>query len=671
MNLLYFYNVLLDISVNINFTYSSDTLIQLGTRVLVDFNNKQKIGFVWNEVNKDDINYDITRIKPIIRQYNNILPPCMIDMVNFASQYYHYPIGQTIFTAISTILRKTEECNLNNTTKQIKPPKLNLATIAKYNKTIALNEEQLKSINLIKQNFGKYFVSVLYGITGSGKTEVYLELISEILLQDKQVLVLVPEINLTPQLLARFQVRFPDVNMCVLNSTITPKRRLIAHEHTYNDQNKIIIGTRLSVFTPFYSLGLIIVDEEHDSSFKQNDGLRYNARDLAVYKAKYHNVPIILGSATPSLESLYNFKTNKYSLCKLTSRGVTNASLPQIKIINTKQEQNIDGLTTSVKNAIANNLTKKELSLVYINRRGYAPMISCYDCGWVGVCKNCSMNLVFHATNNQLICHHCDFRIKLNKTCPKCNGKYLQALGHGTQKIENKLRTMFPLANILRIDRDTMSTKTAWDNLYTAIHNNEVDILVGTQMLAKGHDFHNLTLVVGLDLDLALYSHDFRSTEDLFTQLMQVSGRAGRGDKPGTVILQTKHPEHDIYNFLSKQDFFGFANHLFQQRKLLGLPPYTYYVLIRASSPLIKTTLDFLTQVHQVLYQYRSKEIIVLHPVPSALQKINNRERGQLLIRSNNRILLHDMLNKATPDIFKIKHNNTLHWSIDIDPLEL
>jgi primosomal protein N' (replication factor Y) len=698
----FYYDVVLEIALNKTFTYKSDAELDIGQRVLIEFINKKVVGFIWQQLSLSQIDYSIDKIKPILHEFNECLTNDVIEIVKFINKYYHYPIGQSLFAAIPSLFRKSQIINLDypktvclinkdhelfNKKISDKQKKLyellqhqnlnieydnnTISNIDITNNTIALNNQQQKVVDEISTKFNSYVPTLLYGITGSGKTEVYLELIRLVINNGKQVLVLVPEINLTPQLLDRFKRRFPNINMHILTSNINDKQRVIAYLEASKGLSHVIIGTRMAIFTTFKSLGLIIVDEEHDSSFKQNESLRYNARDLAVYRAKSYNIPIILGSATPSLESLYNYKIKKYLLFKLSSRGIIGAQLPKIKLIDLNVVKISDGLTNIVLDAVKARLNNHELSLIYINRRGYAPVISCYECGWISRCKNCSTNMVYHSNNKLLKCHHCGLGSKLPVACPKCNSKYLQAVGQGTQKIEEVLTEHFPEARILRIDQDTTNNKKAWDEVYNKVHNHQVDILVGTQMLTKGHDFHNLTLVVGLNLDSGLYSYDFRSTEFLFTQLMQVSGRAGRGTKNGEVLLQTYYPTHELYQFLLRHDFAGFANYLLKQRKLLRLPPYIFYVLLRASSAKIEYTMDFLQQVYIIMQQNKIDDIEVFQPVSSVMQRLKNRERGQILFSSANRNILHNFIDNVMPIIDKIKHKSDLLWHIDIDPIDM
>lgn len=659
-------NVVVDVPLNKMFSYTTDMEIAIGSRVLVEFHRKPRVAFVIEYTENSEV--DIAKLKPILQVFDEVLPHDTLDLIKFAAKYYVSPLGQTLFTAIPTNFKKPLDLKLTKRKSAIKeevilPPQ-----------KISLTVEQQQIIGAIKNKFNEYHSAILYGITGSGKTEVYLELIAEVIRQKRQALVLVPEINLTPQLLARFKRRFKDAVIHTLTSSSTVLTRVKGYLDASGGAADIIIGTRLSVFTPFKNLGIIIVDEEHDNSFKQNEGLRYHARDLAVYRAKYNNIPIVLGSATPSLETLYNYKLGRYSVYKLTARAVDSSNLPTIKIIDLNTNNESAGLSVPVINAINERLSKKEVSLVFINRRGYAPTVSCYDCGFVIACKNCSTNMVLHKDKyaNHLKCHHCGFiQTKIN-ICPKCNSQHLYPLGNGSQKIEEILANNFTTARVCRIDQDTMSSKKDWVELYNKIHNNEIDILVGTQMLAKGHDFHNITLVVGLNVDSSLFSYDFRATEVLFTQLTQVSGRAGRGDKSGEVLLQTKYPEHSVFQFLLKHDFIGFANHTLLERKIINLPPYSYYVMLRASGADINKTLDYINNIIKLANKSINIQDVLQYPVvPAILQKLKNRERVQALIQSNDRDKLHLYLRKLIEILEVNKPRFGITWNLDIDPIEV
>lgn len=658
-------SIALDVPLYQVFSYTHEVSLPVGSRVLVEFRNRQVIGFVWYS---PPVTSDAPlKLKPILKVLPETLPHQVIELAKFCAVYYHYPIGVTIFSIIPQVIRKNKAYNSKNISLVKKLTNKN----PENQQNIALNREQLEAVDSIIQTFNTFVPHLLYGVTGSGKTEVYLSLIEQMLDRKKQVLVLVPEINLTPQMLGRFATRFASDKMVVLTSNANANKRYQGYLAANNGDCQIVIGTRLSIFTPFDNLGLIIVDEEHDQSFKQNDTLRYQARDLAVWRAQKLNIPVVLGSATPSLETLYKYKTGHYKLHKLVTRAVTNATLPKIKIIDINKIENVDGFAPPVLKLINDRLNKNELSLIFINRRGYSPVISCHECGHVMNCRRCSTTLVYHSATKNLKCHHCGYTIGVPSSCIKCNSQYLQAIGDGTQKIEESLSRHFPKAKIGRIDQDTTSSKYAWDELYARINNNELDILVGTQMLAKGHDFHNLTLVVGLNIDYGLYSYDFRASELLFTQLTQISGRAGRGSKSGVVLLQTRYPDHELYQYLQNHDFAGFIDYLFKFRKQLMLPPYTHYALFRASGKSIVQVLDYLRAVASLMEKLAIANVFINEPVPSIMQRLKNKERGQILLQSNNRHELNLFFERLIPLLKAMKPKHSISFSIDIDPYDM
>lgn len=717
-------NIILDIPLRHGYSYLSEQELQRGTRVQVELRGRSQVGFVSNCMDSAEFNeYPLAKLKPIlsISADNLSIPNDVWELCNFAANYYHHPLGNSLFCAIPTLLRKTSEptANFNQTKfyqlinheaklrgskqlslftkfqhtailsyKQIqvilatKPDKLiahwlekqiihetPAPSAASVAQALTLNEEQQLVVTAIANNFNTFHVGLLYGITGSGKTEVFLHLIQKVLHQQQQVLVIVPEINLTPQLQSRFEQRFPAAKISLINSEIAEKARFNAWVAAKSGQSNIILGTRLSVFTPLHNIGLIIVDEEHDDSLKQNDGLRYHARDLAVWRAKQLNIPIVLASATPSLESLYNYKLGKYSLYKLTARAIQAAELPQIELINLQHYPvNHAGICQPALDKLHECLERKELALVFINRRGYAPVITCYECGWVSQCRNCSTNMVYHHEKRQLKCHHCAYQIPVPPICPTCHNQYLHTIGHGTQKLEEFLQQQFASAKIKRVDRDSTNRKSAWQEIYRQIAAQEIDILVGTQMLAKGHDFPRLTLVIGLNLDNALFSYDFRASEDMFNILTQVAGRAGRADKAGLVLLQTNYPDHPVYQLLQQHDFNGFINHTLHERQLNKLPPFCFYALIKLSSltesHLKQAMHDLFTQAKLLSHP----EVWLFAPVPAVMYKSHNRFRGQMLISSQQRNKLHDYLKKLENKLNELKGVSV---TIDVDPLEV
>lgn len=516
---------------------------------------------------------------------------------------------------------------------------------------------------------GQFGVHLIHGVTGSGKTELYLRLIDAVLARGLQALVLIPEIALTPQLEQHFRRRFPGRRFATLHSGLAEKDR--AENWLAAPDCDVLLGTRLSVFAPLPRLGLIVIDEEHDASFKQQDGLRYSARDVAIARGKQRGVPVVLGSATPSLESYAQATTGRYRLIELKQRAIRQARLPDIELVDLKHIPPENGLTRPTLQALTETLARGEQSLVFLNRRGYAPALYCPSCAWVSPCPRCSARLVLHRAKphsnqpHQLKCHHCGFETRIPPACPSCGNPDLKALGQGTQRLEETLAALLPAARIRRIDRDTMRPR-AWAELGAAVHGGEVDILVGTQMLAKGHDFPNMTLALILDTDGALYSPDFRATERLFAQLMQVAGRAGRADKPGRVLIQTAFPDHPLFRYLQRHDFAGYARALLAERRQLDLPPFTRQVLLRAEAPTMGAALSFLQRAAQLAPE--DAQVSVFSATPAPMARVANLERAQLLVQSASRRALRAFVRDWRPLLDAIKPRVT-RWSLDVDPL--
>jgi len=709
--------------------------IEIGQRVTVPFGKRQMTGVVMECATTTDL--DPKRIKQVTKVLLDSEPLSgnLIDLLQFCSDYYHYPIGQTVLAALPTRLRAGKAINLKpvlnfrlsakgaeldiesfpkrkvvqrRILNKLSDQPCNLAQLKALSASAAVQlkeliaggwveqfssdrgttakkagavkyldlrlnnshtltgEQQVAVDTVIKgSGFGCY---LLHGITGSGKTEVYVHLMRQILQKSGQVLLLVPEINLTPQLENYFLSRFPDATLVSLHSGLSEGERLHNWQQAQSGTAQIVLGTRLSVFAELPGLALIIVDEEHDSSFKQQDGLRYSARDVAIFRASQCNVPIVLGSATPSLESFHNAQIGRYTLLKLTGRALAAACLPEVRCINTSQSVMHHGISESLLHEIGLRIDRKEQSLLFINRRGYAPVLMCTGCGWMSGCKHCSGKMVLHLDDHRLRCHHCGYQIRLPQACPSCGNSDLHPVGSGTQRVESVLHERFPSARILRVDRDSTRTKRAWQNMRNKIYANEVDILVGTQMLAKGHDFPALTLVGVLNPDSALYSSDFRAPERLFAQLMQVAGRAGRADKPGEVLIQTEFPDHPLFRALKTHDFEGWASSQLAERKMAGFPPFVFQAMLRSEGKKE-------TEVYAYLNHARKAAIELQHPievlgvVPAALPRRANHVRAQLLIQADSRKALQQFLRAWHPmlDALPAKH---LRCSLDIDPLE-
>ncbi|RDH82556.1 MAG: primosomal protein N' [endosymbiont of Galathealinum brachiosum] len=530
-----------------------------------------------------------------------------------------------------------------------------------------LNSEQENAAREVIGVLNSYQTFLLQGITGSGKTEVYLEIIEHALAQNLQVLVLVPEISLTPQLTQRFTKRLNTI-IASLHSGLNDTQRHSAWVQASKGVARVVIGTRSALFTPMPDLGLIILDEEHDASFKQQEGFRYHARDLALVRAKNKNIPVLLGSATPSFESLENVSREQYSLLKLTKRGVLSARPPKVSLLDVCRRPMDDGISDKLFNKIEEHLNNDGQILLFLNRRGYAPLLMCHECGWTTACQRCDANMTLHHHNQRLRCHHCGYEKPAPTKCPECDHESLYIPGAGTERIEVALTEKFPSVVISRIDRDTTRRKGELDKKLNQARTGEARILIGTQMLAKGHDFPNVTLVGILNADQGLFSADFRGTEHMAQLIIQVSGRAGRGDKPGEVIIQTHHPEHPLLHTLLDSGYTGFAKTALIERKQASFPPFSYMVLVRCESMQKEHGIEFLNECRQAL---NYEEIETFGPLPAPMERRAGRYRWQLIILSKERKSLHSVLRQWVPGINKLKTVNKVRWSIDVDPQDM
>ncbi len=536
---------------------------------------------------------------------------------------------------------------------------------------IRLNAEQTTAIDNIKAS-PQHAVHVLNGITGSGKTEVYLALCESMLANNKQILVLVPEIGLTPQLTQRFLTHL-QANIVVLHSAMGDQQRYAGWHAAANKQAQLVIGTRSSIFTPLPDLGLIIIDEEHDGSFKQQDGFRYNARDLAILRAKSNNIPIVLGSATPSLETLNNINEQRYQVHYLKLRA-NKKPLPTIKLVNLCSQKLQEGLSATLLTKIKQHLDQGGQALLFINRRGFAPLLMCHDCGWTTSCHQCDAHMTFHKQRKQLHCHHCGTQRPAPEHCKECNSSNILAIGAGTERIEHFLQQHFPQTQVNRIDRDSTRRKHSLQQKLAQAHSGESGILVGTQMLAKGHDFPNLTLVCVLDTDQALFSADFRAAEHLAQLITQVSGRAGRAQKPGEVLIQTHHPDHPLLQTLLHQGYQAFAQAALQERRDAGLPPARHLVLLRCESVDSYAAQDFLQQAaelaRQATKQNTLKDIDLFGPVSAPMERRAGRYRYQIMVQSKQRKNLHPLLRWWLPQLQSLPSARKVRWSLDVDPYD-
>ena len=719
-----YYEVVVNVPLYTTFTYSHTDPLVRGQRVIVPFRGKKVVALVWRENKQPALATE--KIKAIAHVFDKAmaLNDSWCALVDFCARYYHYPIGQTAFAALAKGLRQPKALNLKSPELiyclneqghgQADPPashrqkyalwqrlKAQNCTLSQLRSECAqakkhldnwltqgwlsfteapslpttsspfiLNPEQQTAVDAINAKAGQFAPFLLFGITGSGKTEVYFACMEQVLQQGKQVLFLLPEISLTPQLLDRVRQRFGAYRSAILHSQIADGERTQGYMDAASGDKQLIIGTRLSVFTPMHKLGLIVVDEEHDASFKQEDELRYHARDLALWRANATQCPIILGSATPSLESFHKAEQGKYPLLTLSERANKVAVLPEIQLEDVRRQRLEDGFSARAVEELKKNFAKGDLSLVYLNRRGFAPALVCTACGYSFGCPHCSAKMVLHKTNSgsSLRCHHCNFSQSIPVICPSCGNQDLSALGQGTQRVEETLMQMLPGAKIARVDRDSTSHKKDWERLYQQINQNEINVLVGTQMLAKGHDFANLSLVVILNADGSLYSPDFRSSERLFSELMQVSGRAGRAEKKGRVLLQTQLPEHALFAALQQHSYPDFAKEELEKRQLFGFSPMSHSIAIRADALSVGEALHFLTQVKNALTP--AAEVAILGPAPAFMVRLAKRERAQLFLESTHRKMLHQTVQSLLPVLqAKSKPYKQLRWSIDVDPM--
>jgi primosomal protein N' (replication factor Y) len=530
-----------------------------------------------------------------------------------------------------------------------------------------LTAEQDAAITAITAGLGEFRSYLLLGVTGSGKTEVYLHAIAAALAAGGQALLLVPEIALTPQLESLVERRFPRAGAVSLHSGLPESERLDHWRAARDGAARIVLGTRLAVFAPLPELGLIVVDEEQDASFKQGEGLRYSARDLAVTRAQQRGVPIVLGTATPAFETYHNATSGRYTLLTLATR--IGAPPPRITCIDTRPEKLVDGLSSALLTAVRNRLAAREQALIFINRRGYAPVLLCRACGWTSGCRRCSAQLVLHLAERRLRCHHCGHAEAAPVACADCGNPDLAPVGQGTQRVENALAAHFPEARILRIDRDTTGRRHAWSAMRRRIENREVDILVGTQIVAKGHDFPHLNLVGVLNADGRLYSDDFRAAEHLYALLTQVAGRAGRGGVQGEVLIQTEFPTHPLYEALRRQDYRAFAESALAERQQAGFPPFVHQALLRAEAPKLATAIEFLDGAARRGRALDGRKVSLYDPVPAALPRRAGLERAQLLVQSASRPALREFLG-AWQATLASSRSARARWTLDVDPLE-
>jgi primosomal protein N' (replication factor Y) len=645
-----------------------------GQLVLVPFGRREVVGLVISVHASSDVPLD--KLKQVIALRSQLAPLSAdwLSLCIFAADYYQRPLGEVAIPGLPKNLRAAKTTSLDRALKKLQ--KSSTPHDAAPAAMPQLNAAQQQAVTAISSAHG-FAPTLLHGVTGSGKTEVYLHAAAHILTEQPyaQILILVPEINLTPQLEANVRARFPGVAVATLHSGLGEGERMTHWLAAHLGQARIVLGTRLAILASLPHLKLIIVDEEHDPSYKQQEGLRYSARDLAVWRAHQLDIPIVLGSATPALESWQHAQSGRYRKLVLSERAAKDAVLPKVGLIDLERkaprEQVTEGLSATLLQAMQARLERGEQSLLFLNRRGYAPVIACDACGWISGCRRCSAFLVLHKRDRRLRCHHCGCEQAIPRSCPDCGNVDLQPLGRGTQRVEETLRELFPQARIMRIDADSTRLKGSAQAAFDTVHRGEVDILIGTQMVAKGHDFQNLTLVGVINPDTALFSHDYRASERLFAQLMQVAGRAGRSAQKSEgnaseVLIQTRYPQHPLYAAVRAHDYDRFANDLLEERRQAGMPPFVYQALLRAEARELETAMGFLQQAVQCA---EHPGITINDPIPMTMTRVANMDRAQLLVECASRpglqLFLKDWLNALRA------LKTRARWSLEVDPVDI
>lgn len=705
-----------------------------GMRLRVPFGRREMIGVLIEVASHSEVPAD--KLKPALALLDETspLPTSLFRLCLWTAQYYQHSLGDTLNWALPVLLRQGEPAEARQERfwqavpgARLDDPRIAraprqreaLAALAQHSHGVAhtllsklklnkdsldllvakhlvtvevrchapgarhehwlaqpelpLNPEQRAAFEAVRAGFGSYHASLLAGVTGSGKTEVYLQLIRETLEAGKQALVLIPEINLGPQTLARFEQRF-NARIALVHSAVNDRERLDAWLAARDGDADIIIGTRSALFTPMKNPGLIIIDEEHDGSYKQQEGLRYHARDLALVRAHQENIPIVLGSATPSLESLHNAHIGRYALLRMNHRAGA-AKPPKFFRLDVKSRPLDSGISGPMQQAIGQTLERGQQVLVFLNRRGFAPTLLCHDCGWISECPRCDARTTVHQRSGELRCHHCGHVERVPRHCPQCGKVDLRPLGAGTERAEERLRILFPDFPVLRVDRDSTSRKDAMNQLFATIQKGQPCILIGTQMLAKGHHFPRVTLVSILDADGGLFSGDFRASERMAQLIVQVAGRAGRAEEPGRVIIQTHLAEHPLLVQLTEQGYFAFAEQALSERRAAGLPPFAHLALLRAEAHKPGQAEAFLDEAcslaEQVLSALALSGIELLGPVPAPMERRAGRFRAQLLVQATSRAPLHKLLSHWMVQLEQLPSGRQVRWSLDVDPMDM
>jgi len=698
-----------------------------GCRVEVPFGRRTHVGVVIGHSAHTEGDANKLKAVKAVLDAEPVLPEQILKLLRWAASYYQYPLGEVFSAAMPASLRKGKPPSvrgqglwrcankavdvqqafkraprqqqlftflqqqdtgiddelLNHKFENWRPAMKALVEKGLASKTeqpclpdpVAspepgpkLNPEQQAVIDAVQQQGVGYRAHLVHGVTGSGKTEVYISLAEKLLIAGKQVLVLVPEISLTPQLTDRFRKRL-GVRTAALHSGLNDSQRLCAWSTAAQNQAQLVIGTRSAIFTPMPQLGLIVIDEEHDGSYKQQDGFRYNARDLALVRAQQTGIPVVLGSATPSLESLYNCYNGRYQLHTLKQRART-SNTPQIKLVDLCKQKLQEGLSPILLDAIHEHLQNDGQVLLFLNRRGFSPLLMCHDCGWTTSCKRCDAHMTYHKSRQLLRCHHCGAEAAVPHACGDCGSTELISIGAGTERIEQYLKSRYPDISIERIDRDTTRRKGSLHDKLEQARSGNARILIGTQMLAKGHDFPNVTLVGVLDTDQGLYSGDFRAPEHLAQLITQVAGRAGRAEKPGEVLIQTHHPDHPLLQTLLHQGYDGFAHAALSEREQAGFPPYRHLALLRCEAIKPEAATAFMDSARALLSADENSALEIFGPLPAPMEKRAGRYRMQLVLQSSQRKALHQALQPWTQALGDLKTGNRVRWSLDVDPYD-
>ena len=659
--------------------YLSARPLSPGRLVRVPLGRREVLGIAWG-ASADSAG---VTLKPVGEAFDDLppLPAPWLRLVEFASGYYQRGLGELALSVLPPELRGLDPATLARRRRRASARKAGASPSVDPPTLPVLNEAQAAAVQAIAAALAEPAppALLLQGVTGSGKTEVYLRAAAATLAAGRQVLMLVPEINLTPQLESRVAQRFPGQTLVAMHSGLTPARRLANWLHAHEGRADIVLGTRLAIFAPLPRLGLIVVDEEHDPSYKQQEGARYSARDLAVYRARLEQVPVLLGSATPSLESWQRAEQGKYRRLRLDAR-VGGGELPRVRLFDMGVLPRPQGaaapvLAPPVLAAMQERLARGEQSLVFLNRRGFAPVLHCADCGWKSACPHCSAWRVFHKGERSLRCHHCGLADPVPRACPECGNLDIAPIGRGTERLEEQLAALLPEARIARLDADAVRGTGRLESRLAEVHAGEVDVLVGTQMVTKGHDFRRVTLVVAVNPDSALFAADFRGPERLFALLMQAAGRAGRdAAHQGEMWVQTWHPTHPLYRALQRHDFDAFAAAQLAERRSAGLPPFSHLALLRAEARDVTVAQAFLHAAAKAATALPGADAVTVYPpVPPALSRVAGMERLQMLVESGSRRRLQGLLAAWVPVLHGLRreHKQLARWAIDVDPLAI